>query len=98
MGKQHEGVREVDDRGLGRTGEHLARVGHEPLVELIGSGHQHGQRTLRRAPGTARLLAQRRHGAGEPVDDTGVEPADVDAELERGRGDDPGELTVEQLV
>ncbi len=50
------------------------------------------------APGPARLLAQRRQRAGEAVDDDRVEAADVDAELERARRDDTGELACGERV
>ena len=48
-------------------------------------------------PARPGLLPHRGDGAGEAVEHAGVEPADVDAELERGRGHDAGELAVEQL-
>ncbi len=95
--EQHERVRQVHDRRLGRTGEHLTGVSHQPLIELIGSGHEHGQRALRGAPRPSRLLAKRSDRSGETVDHARVEPADVDAELEGARGDDAGKTAVEQL-
>ena len=44
VGEQHVGVGRVDHRRLGRTAEDLAGMAHEPLVELVVAGHQHGQR------------------------------------------------------
>ncbi len=60
-------------------------MGGVPLVELVVAGHEHGRRS---SPGPARaagLLPHRRERARETVQDHGVEPADVDAELERVR-------------
>ena len=73
-------------------------MGHQPLVELVVAGDEHGDRRLRFAPGPPGLLPHRRDRAGEAVEHAGVEPADVDAELERGGGDDAPQLAVEQLV
>ena len=49
-------------------------------------------------PGPPGLLPHRRDRAGEAVEHAGVEPADVDAELERGGGDDAPQIAVEQLA
>ena len=73
-------------------------MGGEPLIELVAPGHEHRRRGVARTSGATGLLAERRDGAGEAVDHHGVESTDIDAELERGRGDHPGELTREQLV
>ena len=56
--QQHERVREVHDRGLGRAREHLAWMGHEPLVELVGARDEHSQRSLRGATRAPGLLAE----------------------------------------
>jgi len=76
------------DDGLGPTGEQLLGVPGEPLVELVVAGHENSHRAAIGPPGPARLLPHRGDGAGEAVEHAGVEPADVDAELEGVRGDD----------
>ena len=98
VGVQHVGVGRVDHRRFGWPGEHLVGMGHVPLVELVVAGHQDDDRLLRFAPGPSGLLPHRRDGAGEPVEHAGVEAPDVDAELERGGGDDPPEVAAEQLA
>ena len=68
---------------------------HVPLVELVVAGDEHGERLCWASrparPACCHIEAIR---AGEAVEDAGIEPADVDAELDRGGGDDaqpPGE-------
>ena len=97
VGEQDVGVGRVDDGGLGRPGEDLLGVGHEPLVELVVAGHEHGDGLLALAPGPPRLLPERGDRAREAVEDAGVEPADVDAQLEGGGGDDGPQPAGEQL-
>ena len=59
-----------------------------PLVELVVAGDEHRRGPAPRPSGAAGLLAHRRERAGEAVEHDRVEPADVDAELERvGRRD-----------
>ena len=98
MGEQHVGVGRVDDGRLGRAGEDLGGVGHEPLVELVVAGDEHGDGLLALAPGPARLLPERGDGAGEAVEHAGVEAADVDAQLQRRGGDDRPQPPGEQVV
>ena len=97
VGAEHERVRRVHHRRLGRAGEQLARVGHPPLVELVLPRHQHRRRLLALATGPARLLPHRGDGAGEAVEDAGVEAADVDAQLQGVGGGHAAELATEQL-
>lgn len=97
VGEQHVGVGRVDDGGLGRAVEHLGGVGHEPLVELVVAGDQHGQRRARVPTGPTGLLPHRRDGAREAVEDAGVEATDVDAQFEGGGGDHPQEASFEEL-
>ena len=87
-GSSTNGFDEVDHRRLGRAGEHLG-----------GWAMSHWSSWSRPATSTAseRCCRRARHGPPAATStrwcrgsrrDTGVEPADVDAELERGRGDD----------
>ncbi len=98
VGAEHERVGGVDDRRLGRAGEHLVGMGHEPLVELVLARHEHGERLLGLAPRPPRLLPEGRDGAGEAVEHAGVEPADVDPQLEGRGGHHALEAAREELV
>ena len=95
---EDERIRRVDHRRLGRTGDHLGGMGHEPLIELVLSGDEDGEGLLALSARSPHLLAHRCDRAGEPVEHAGVETADVDAELERGGGDDTAEPPAEQLA
>jgi hypothetical protein len=73
-------------------------MGHQPLIELILPGDENRQGLLPLSAGAPHLLAHRRDRAREPVEHTGVQTADVDAELERGGGDDTAQSPTEQLA
>jgi hypothetical protein len=73
-------------------------MSHEPLVELILSGHEDGERLLPLAARTTHLLAHRCDRSWEPVEDAGIEATDVDAELERGGRNHTPEPAAEQLA
>ena len=45
VGVEHVGVGRVDHRRLRRPREHLGGVAHQPLVELVVAGHEHGRPT-----------------------------------------------------
>ena len=45
-GSSTNGLARFTTAGSGGRREHLAGVGHQPLVELVGAGHEHRQRTL----------------------------------------------------
>ena len=92
------GVLRVHHRRLGRATHELLGVGGEPLVELVVAGHQHGGGRAARPTGPPDLLPERGDRAGEAVEHHGVEPADVDAQLERGGGHDRRQLPGEELV
>ena len=94
LGAGHERVGGVHHRGLGRTVEQLAWMPGVPLVELVVAGDQHRGGPPGAAPGAPDLLAHRRERAGEAVEHDRVERADVDAQLERARGDDAAERPV----
>lgn len=83
---EHVGVVRVGDGGLDRLVQQGLRVVHEEGIEWIVSGHEQDQGALGAASRAAGLLPERGDGAGEPGDHHGIEPCDVDAELERIRG------------
>ncbi len=67
-------------------------MGDEIGVQRVVAGDQHAEGVAMAAAGAPDLLPHRGAGAGEARHHHGVEPADVDAELERvGRGQ-PGQL------
>ena len=59
----------------------------KPLVELVVARHQHGQRRLAPRPARPACCHIEAMVPGNPLSTHGVEPADVDAELEGGGGD-----------
>ena len=92
-----ERVLRVHDRAFGRSPRQLGGVRGVPLVELVVARDEHGDRSPARTPRSPRLLPHRGEGAGEAVQDHRVEPADVDAELERVRGRDAEQPSARQL-
>ena len=88
-------VVQVDDRLLDAASQEALRLAHEVLVERVLAGHQHGIAVPGPA-GPAPALAQAGDRAGEAGDERDVQAADVDAQLERLRGDDGVELVGEQ--
>ncbi len=98
VGAEHERVGRVDHGRLGRPREQLVGVADQPLVELVVAGDEDGQALLGLPPGPPGLLPERGDGAGEAVEHAGVEPADVDAELQGVGGDDAAQVAAEQLL
>ena len=94
---RHERVVGVHHHRFGRAVEQLRGMARRPLVELVVARDQHRRRPPRRASGPADLLAHRGQRAREAVEHDRVEPADVDAELERAGGDDAAELAAREL-
>ena len=85
--REHVLVGGVDDGGLDGPAEQRLRVGDEVGVERVVAGDEHAEGVAVTSAGPADLLPQRGAGAGEPRHHHRVEPADVDAQLERvGRG------------
>lgn len=78
-------VRVEDGRLHGLLEQRLGMVDEEGVQRVV-AGHQDGQGALAGASGAARLLPQRRPGAGIARDDDGVQAGDVDAEFEGGGG------------
>ena len=81
--RQDVGVVRVEHRAFDRPAEQCLRVVHEIGVERVVAGDEHAERAPAGPPGAADLLPERRPGAGEAGDQHRVEPAHVDAELER---------------
>lgn len=96
MGLGDERVGRIDHRRLGRAGEELGWVGHEVLVESVLAGDEDDESVVGAATGPARLLAERRDRPRKGGKDGGIEPADIDPELEGARRHDAGELTGEE--
>jgi hypothetical protein len=84
----------VEDRRLDRPLQELLGVAAKELVERVVAGDVDGEPAPLAAPGAAPLLAEARHRAGKGDRDGGIEVADVDAELERARGDHAEELSL----
>ena len=99
LGAQHERVLRVDDRALGRAAA-SARAGARRTTGRAGRRRRRAPRPTRRPVRPARpgLLPHRRERAGEAVEHDGVEPADVDAELERVRGGDAEQLAAREVA
>ena len=89
MRPEHVGVVRVEDGGLDRCAEQRLGVVDQVGVERVVAGDQHAEGVLAAAPGPADLLPQRRAGAREAGHQHGVEPGDVDAELEGVGGGQP---------
>jgi hypothetical protein len=88
-------VRVVQDGGLDTPAHQRLGLPHEELVEGVLARHEHGQ--ARAAPaGAPPLLAQARDRPREAHRDGAVEQADVDPELERVRGGDAEELSLDE--
>ena len=96
VGLGHERVLRVDDRRFQRPGEQLGGVIEVPAVELVVAGHEDGGRGLEGPPGPARLLPERSQGAGEALEDDGVEAGHVDAELQGVGGGHTEELALRE--
>ncbi len=90
-GPEDVGVVGVEDVGLDRLAEQGLGVVDEVGVERVVARDQHAERVAAAASGPAHLLPEGRAGAGEAGEQHGVEPGDVDAELERVGGGQPGE-------
>jgi len=83
---QHERILRVDHGAFGCAAGELGRMGHVPLVELVVARDEHGRGAPLGTAGPAGLLPHRRERSREAVEHDRVEPADVDAELERVGG------------
>lgn len=83
VGIENVGVGRVDDRRFGPTLEQFVGVAEEVVVELVLAGDHHRQRRLALTSGPTDLLPHGGDGAGETVEQHGIQASDVDAELQR---------------
>ena len=90
---QAEELDGLEEKAL-KTGAEKCYV--DDLQEVVAR-NQDGERVLLLPSSPAELLPEGRHRAREPAQHDGVQSADVDAELERGRRDHRPESSVEQL-
>ena len=88
MGQQHMGVLRIDHRRFRGSVEQFIGMGDEPMIELIVTGDERGERVLALATGPTGLLPHGGDGAGETVEDADVQSTDIDAQLERAGGHD----------
>jgi hypothetical protein len=86
LGAEHVGVGRVGHRRLDRPAEQGRRVVGEVVVQRVVPGDEHHQRLPLCPTRPAGLLPQRGQRPRVPGEHDGVEPGDVDAELERVRG------------
>ena len=88
----------VEARFLGRPLEQELRVVDDVLVDRRSRGDQDGNARALPPAGPPELLPRRRHRTRVAGEDRDIEPPDVDAELERVRGDDAEDLAIAQPV
>lgn len=98
MRLQHDWIIEIQVQLLKRTREDQVGIPGVMLIEREGVADKHRERVFVAPTGTSSLLTQTRESVRKPDCDDGVETADVDSELERGRRDDPEELTRKHLL
>jgi len=91
-------VREVDDRALRLLLEEVLRMAQDVLVQRRVAGDEHGERLALVAPRAAEALPERLPGSRIPHEDRAVDPADVDADLERAGRRDAVELPIFEPV
>ena len=73
---------------LGAAAKEVVGVGDDVLVQRAGGGDQDRQRHAGAAAGAAGLLPRAGDGAGKAGQHRRIQPADVDAQLQRVGGDD----------
>ncbi len=98
VGEQDVEVVRVEPRLLRPAAEQELRVVDDVLVHRRGRGDEHGDAHVAAPPRPAHLLPRRRDRARVAGQDRDVQPADVDAELERVGGDDAEDLAVAQAA
>ena len=86
------GIAGVGRGALEIAAEELRWISHEVLIERVRQRHQADKRLPFGSSHTAGALPGRRDAAGVPDEDADIQPADVDAVLERARGDDTHEV------
>ena len=98
VGQQDVQVVGVDAGLLGRVLEEELRVVDHVLVHRRGRRDEDRDRDVLAPPGAPDLLPRGGDRAGIAGEDGDVEPADVDAELERVRAHDPEDLAAPQAL
>ena len=88
----------IHHSALVRAAKEVFRMTHEELVQRIVHCDHYGERLVATAPGAAGLLPCAGDRARIPGKDRGVQPADVDAELERICRGDAYQLAIEQSL
>ena len=96
--RQDVRVVRIDARRLGGPPEQVTRAAHEVLVDRVVVSHEHHQRRRAAATRTARLLPDARQRGRRAHQYGGIEPADVDAELERVRAHHAAQRAREQRL
>ena len=90
------GLSGLHRRVLDGPPEEIRGLPHQVLVERVLERDQHGQRLGLAAPRASGPLPDARHRPRIAHQHRGVEPADVDAKLERARADHADQIAVEQ--
>ena len=98
VGEQDVEVVRVEPRLLGRAPEQELRMVDDVAVDRRGRRDEDRDARAAAPARPADLLPRRRDRARVAGEDRHVEPADVDAELERVRGDDAEDLAVAQAA
>ena len=95
MRVENAGIGMVEACSLHPAAQKRIGLSHEELVECVVACH-HDRQPARTAAGAPPLLPQRGDRSRKADGDGTVEKADVDAELERVRGGDAEELSVDE--
>ena len=95
---QHVGVGRVEGARLDRGVEHRLGMAHEVVVEGVVAGEEHREALATGAPRPSRALPQRGPRARPAGHDDGVEPADVDPQLQGARRREPAQPPAAQLL
>jgi hypothetical protein len=89
-------IRRIDHRRFGRRGEEGLWFADIILIERIGAGDDEQPRRIGAASGATAALPRRHDAAGITDQDRRIEPADIDAHLERARRHDAAQAAAEQ--
>ena len=98
MPQQHVDVIGVNERVLQRAAKQLPRVTHEILIQGIVQADEHGQRGPFAAAGAAGLLPEAGHRARIAHQQSGVQMAHVNAQLQRRGGGHRQQVAAEKFL